>query len=123
MDTTGDTTRIIRTIAREETEQRAAVCAEKYGRVSDRMTALERAATENTTAITKMAEAVITLTATVAQVVTVESAHTGAISDHSTRIADHETRISVMAVKMGVAAGIVGSLPSIIRWAIEAFNH
>ena len=111
-------------IALDVTSRQAALCAERRLRNGDQFAMLAKATAENTAAIAKLADAVVTLTTTVAQVVKEDASQSTAIEKHSEKLGDHETRLSVMYVKMGLVAAAVGSVSSTILQRVRGLiNH
>ena len=123
METNRGNTAEIRRVAQEVTGQQEEICAERSLRNDDQMRALARVTAENTAAIAKLVEAVITLTSTVSQLAAATTIQASTLSTHSTKLADHDTRLAVIPLKTSLAAIAGGSLPPIIQWLYGMLYH
>ena len=97
----------IRMIAADVTQQQAEVCAERRGRIDDRLRALATTTEANARTVASLSEAVATLTITVTQLA-------ATVATHSTTIAAHETKLAVLGVRLALSAAVGGSLPVIV---------
>jgi len=110
-------------IAQGVTQQQAAICAERRGRIDDRLTAISSATAENTKALDDLTKAVSSLSATVTQLAATVAYQSTTLAAQGAKVADHETKLAVLTLRVGIAAVVGGSLPAIVQWLYNAVNH
>ena len=130
MDTNDKSTGQIRDMVRAQAE----VCAERRGRVEDKVVTISMATDANTRAIASVATSVATLTVTVTQMAATLSTQMAQLAatvasqaeinvKQQEKLGQHDTKLALLALKAGLIVGVIASLPSIIQWIIQAWNH
>jgi uncharacterized coiled-coil protein SlyX len=109
-------------IAQDVTKRQAELCAERRGRIDDRLTTLTAATAENTRAIAELSKSVVTVAAVVTQLTAAAARQSSELAEQRIKLADHSTKLATMKIQVSIAAVIGGSLPLIAQWIIQSVN-